>query len=121
MAHSKHDWELEGVKQGSWWYRCKKCGKKDWIPYLCGDFQLRNDECIGSKPDVVSTETKPCTSTQEIKQEITTLQEFDVKLKEMLASLSAAGCDVQRINVQWAYSLGKSTVLQTNYDIEMLN
>lgn len=123
MTFGKHDWVEDGVSihNGEYWYRCKKCKATDWIASYGTRDQLRNDECLESKPADVDTETKPDTSTQELKQEVTTLQDFDVKLKEMLASLSALGCTIRDIKIDWLHKLnGTCSVLQTNYDVEML-
>ncbi len=123
MSVNKHDWTPYGVDshKGEYWYLCKKCGKRDWIASYGTMSQLSDDECIASKPVAVTTEPEPVIPNQEVKQEVTTLQEFDVKLKEMLASLSAAGCTVRDIKIDWLHKLnGTCSVLQTNYDVEML-
>lgn len=47
MSDMKHEWEFTGVTphNGNHWYKCKRCGKSDWIASYGTIDQLGYDGC----------------------------------------------------------------------------
>lgn len=47
LLNKQHDWVSDGVSihNGEYWYRCTKCGTKDWIASYGTLDQLRPIEC----------------------------------------------------------------------------